>query len=146
MLLSASQAAIQVGKSIPTITRAIKKGKISATKIEGGGYQIDPSELFRVFPEKKNVTVTKTVTSPKMLGSETLQELNTLRAKLEAKDEIMSMKDEMFQDAKYRIEDLERQRDKWQEEAKANRLILEDHRTKAEIKQQGFIARLFRQG
>lgn len=50
MKLSASEAARQTGKSIPTITRAIKSGKISAEKAQKGGYLIDPAELFRAFP------------------------------------------------------------------------------------------------
>lgn len=48
--LSASAAAKAVGKSIPTITRAIKSGRLSAKSLDGGGYEIDPSELFRVYP------------------------------------------------------------------------------------------------
>ena len=43
-------AARHVGKSKPTISKAIKDGKLSATKINGV-YQIDPSELSRVFPD-----------------------------------------------------------------------------------------------
>lgn len=50
MKYSASAAAKATGKSIPTITRAIKKGTISAEKQEGGGYLIEPAELHRVFP------------------------------------------------------------------------------------------------
>lgn len=50
MKLSANEAAKRTGKSVPTITRAIKSGKISAEKSKIGGYLIDPSELFRVFP------------------------------------------------------------------------------------------------
>ena len=42
-------AAKHVGKSKPTISKAIKDGKLSATKVDGV-YQIDPSELSRVFP------------------------------------------------------------------------------------------------
>lgn len=49
MKLSANEAAKRTGKSVPTITRAIKSGKISAERTEAGGYLIDPSELFRVF-------------------------------------------------------------------------------------------------
>lgn len=52
MKLSANEAAKQTGKSVPTITRAIKSGKISAERTENGGYLIDPSELFRVFPAR----------------------------------------------------------------------------------------------
>lgn len=50
MKLSANEAAKRTGKSVPTITRAIKSGKISADRTEAGGYLIDPSEIFRVFP------------------------------------------------------------------------------------------------
>lgn len=50
MKLSASQAAQAVGKSVPTITRAIKSGKLSAKRLPKGGYSIDPSELHRVWP------------------------------------------------------------------------------------------------
>lgn len=50
MKLSASQAAQAVGKSIPTITRAIKSGKISAERLPQGGYAIDAAELHRVWP------------------------------------------------------------------------------------------------
>lgn len=50
MKLSLSAAARESGKSKSTISRAIKKGKLSASKAGGGGYQIDPAELFRVFP------------------------------------------------------------------------------------------------
>lgn len=50
MKLSANEAAKRTGKSVPTITRAVKSGKISAERTEAGGYLIDPSELFRVFP------------------------------------------------------------------------------------------------
>jgi DNA repair ATPase RecN len=42
-------AAKATGKSRTAILRAIKTGKISALKDENGHYQIDPSELFRVY-------------------------------------------------------------------------------------------------
>ena len=50
MRYTAGQAAKATGKSIPTITRAIKKGTISAERTSSGGYLIDPAELHRVFP------------------------------------------------------------------------------------------------
>jgi len=48
--LSLSQAAKETGKSKSTINRAIKTGKLSATRHEDGTYSIAASELFRVFP------------------------------------------------------------------------------------------------
>lgn len=38
------------GLSKTTLHRAIKSGRISATKKEDGSYEIDPAELHRVFP------------------------------------------------------------------------------------------------
>ena len=68
MKLSANEAAKRTGKSIPTITRAIKSGKISAERLDSGGYLIDPSELFRVFPPiTKSNDETPLVTSPETL-------------------------------------------------------------------------------
>ena len=49
MKYSLSEAAKATGKNKTTIQRAIKSGKISATKGEDGSYEIDPSELHRVF-------------------------------------------------------------------------------------------------
>lgn len=50
MKYSLSEAAKATGKNKTTIQRAIKSGKISAGKGDGGSYEIDPSELHRVFP------------------------------------------------------------------------------------------------
>jgi hypothetical protein len=47
--LSLTQAAIATGKSKSTINRAIKSGKLSATRHEDGSYSIDGSELSRAF-------------------------------------------------------------------------------------------------
>jgi len=49
MHLSLGQAAKETGMDKSTISRAIKSGKLSATRQEHGGYAIDPAELFRVF-------------------------------------------------------------------------------------------------
>ena len=51
MKYTLSQAATATGKNKATIQRAIKSGKISAPKNSSGFYEIDPSELHRVFPE-----------------------------------------------------------------------------------------------
>lgn len=54
-MLSMSQAAKQVGVSKATIHRAIKAGKLSATRLDDGSYEIDPAELFRVYPPAKRL-------------------------------------------------------------------------------------------
>lgn len=50
MQYSANQAAELTGKNVATITRAIKSGKLSATKDHSGAWKIDGAELSRVFP------------------------------------------------------------------------------------------------
>jgi excisionase family DNA binding protein len=48
-MLSLGQAARLVRTSKTTLKRAIKDGRLSATRRDDGGYQIDPVELARVY-------------------------------------------------------------------------------------------------
>jgi len=48
-MLTAKQAADHVGKSKATILKAIKTGRLSASKSDDGEWKIDPAELFRVY-------------------------------------------------------------------------------------------------
>lgn len=50
MSWSISQAAREAGLSKSTISRAIKAGRISASRQDDGAYLIEPAELFRVYP------------------------------------------------------------------------------------------------
>lgn len=52
MTLTLRQAAGLTGKSKSTLTRAIKAGRISASRDAEGMYAIDPAELARAFPFK----------------------------------------------------------------------------------------------
>jgi len=55
MELTLSQAAKQANVAKSTISRAIEKGRLSARKDDLGRFQIDTSELFRVFsPQQRN--------------------------------------------------------------------------------------------
>jgi hypothetical protein len=49
--LSLRDAAAAAGASKTSILRAIQSGRMSAPRKDGGGYAIDPAELFRVFPK-----------------------------------------------------------------------------------------------
>jgi excisionase family DNA binding protein len=99
-LLSATQAAKAVGKSVPTITRAIKSGKLSARRLDGGGYEIDTSELFRVW---RAVTDSNSATPP-MLERETPIVDNVLRVKLEVMDERLSDAQATIKDLRDRLD------------------------------------------
>lgn len=48
-MLTAKEAAAAVGMSKNGIIRAIHSGRLSATRNEGGQFEIDPAELFRVY-------------------------------------------------------------------------------------------------
>lgn len=50
MILTLRQAAELTGKSKSTLTRAIKSGRLSASRDEEGMYAIDPAELARAYP------------------------------------------------------------------------------------------------
>lgn len=52
MTLTLRQAAELTGKSKSTLTRAIKTGRLSASRDAKGIYAIDPAELARAFPLK----------------------------------------------------------------------------------------------
>ena len=48
-MLNLSEAARDSGQSKSAIWRAVKSGRLSATRTYTGDYQIDPAELHRVF-------------------------------------------------------------------------------------------------
>jgi hypothetical protein len=50
MSYTLGEAAIACGKSKSTISKAIKAGKISAEKNDHGTFEIEASELHRVYP------------------------------------------------------------------------------------------------
>ena len=50
-LLTLGEASKLTGKSKPTISKAVKDGKISGNKVDGV-FQIEVSELLRVYPAK----------------------------------------------------------------------------------------------
>lgn len=53
-MLTLGQAAKETGLSKTAIARAIKSGRLTATRGESGEYRIDPAELFRVYPVTGN--------------------------------------------------------------------------------------------
>lgn len=120
MKLSASQAAKKVGKSVPTITRAIKKGKLTANPRDGGGWIIDAAELFRVWPAVSD----ETDATPTMLRSETPIENSTLEREVEL---LREMLDETKAD-----------RDSWKEQAQKITALVEDQ----SARKKGFWSRL----
>src|SRR3954464_9102428 len=115
MAYTLGTAAKATGRGKTTIYRAIKSGKISATRHEDGSYTIDPAELHRVFPPAPIGTVSKPVSDGGVRQSETpsetpgTPELTIRNAQLEA--EILGLK-ELLRHHREQIENMMRmQRD-----------------------------------
>lgn len=103
MLLTLGKAALEVGKSKPTILKALKTGRLSGVKV-GPEWQIESSELFRVYPPTAKVNDN---TSHQVNPPENPIEIAVLQAKLDA--------------AHQQIEDLKEDREHWRQQA--NRLL-----------------------
>ena len=120
MGLTIGEAAQQTGKSKSTLSRAIKQGKISASRNDDGSFSIEPAELFRAYERVRDATnathkdATSDTPRNTIATPEKDIEIATLRAELAAaKDKIDDLKS--FADTI--IED----RDHWRQQA--NRLL-----------------------
>lgn len=69
--LTLNQAAREAGRSKATLLEAIRGGRLSAPKDELGRYQIDPAELFRVYPPTGRRPDAETATDPMPPTTET---------------------------------------------------------------------------
>lgn len=116
-MIGLSEAAKQTGKRRQTIHKAIKEGRISASKGVNGEWEIDPAELFRVYSPVSQVDINE---RPQVdaglhsMDSVLQREVDVLRERLTEKDTL--------------IEDLRRDRDEWRRQAT---LLLTDQRPKA---------------
>lgn len=106
--LSLRQAAVEVGASKSTILRAIQSGRLSATRTDDGGYDIAPSELFRVYPPKPQRTEEPSV------DQDTPLNLHVKCAELEAN--LNALKEILAAERERRIS-VEQDRDRWADQA-----------------------------
>lgn len=124
-MLTLGQAAKETGLSKPSISKAIKTGRLSAVKTENGEYQIDPVELFRVYP----------VTSkPKAdtLQKETLGLPNGLQAALDAMRELLGQVEGERDDLRRRLDEEAADRRASAEEVRRLTLLI-THQPKSEL-------------
>ena len=120
MGLSAREAAKAAGKAVTTITRAIESGKLSAQRTDGGGYDIEPAELFRAFPK---------------ISSATPQELQHATREDTGENKALQREVELLREA---LSDARQERDRWRD--MADRLAISPPAPSP--KQQGFWQRL----
>jgi hypothetical protein len=91
-MLSPGEAAKQVGRTRQSLMKAIRDGRLSATRDADGRWQIDPAELFRVYPPAQPTP-----------AADSTADTDSLRA------QIALLKD--------MVEDLRADRDRWREQA-----------------------------
>lgn len=101
------QAVEQSKKAKSTILDAIRNGKLSANKDENGRYQIDPSELFRVYPPTNNRSDEKTTFDQKNEHSDHA----ILELKIENLTQQLERERELNKDLSKRFESLENRLD-----------------------------------
>ncbi len=118
--LSLREAAQHTGTSKSTILRAIQSGRLSAPRTDIGGYDIDPAELFRVYPPSPTGTVPDH-SGPRNEGhgaaSKTQQDATEIRirnAGLEA--EVKALR-EMVEEQRRRADEMREDRDSWRGQA-----------------------------
>lgn len=124
-MLTLGQAARLTGTSKTTLTRAIKAGRLSATRHDDGSYGIDPSDLARVYdiiheiPATSSATgaVVHQATPPRDHGA--TPETPALQAEIEGlRAQLALMRDQLA--------DVKDQRDGWRRQAET--LLLQDQR------------------
>ncbi|WP_062224522.1 hypothetical protein [Aureimonas sp. D3] len=123
MKLTLRQAAAEVGRSKSTLLRSIQSGRLSAERQDDGGYLIHPAELFRVYEPRTDAV---THDAPPEIVSENA----TLKAQLEAVQEVVRRLDAQIADMKEDREDLRKDRDHWRAQADAAQRFLTDERAK----------------
>lgn len=124
MSYSLSEAARVTGKNKSTILRAIKSGRISATKHDDGSYSIEPVELDRVFP-LVNLDMDATGGAP-VATQQFATPRNPQAQPLEVAllEERLRSREERIRDLESQLEDTREQRDRWQDEASYLRKLL----------------------
>ncbi|WP_375493344.1 hypothetical protein [uncultured Nostoc sp.] len=144
------EAAKVTGVSKTTLFKAIKSGKISYLNKTSSGYEIDPSELHRVFPpiatksllessDKNDKEQSRTADNTKVNNS-SQAEIDLLKQVLEHERNNFERDRERLQRdnenianlLKTQISDLQKDRDQWRQQAQQVTYLLEDKRDKKE--------------
>src|SRR5215212_8730622 len=102
--ISLREAAEQTGLSKSTLFRAIRAGRLSATRTEDGQFLIDPSELFRVYEPKTQGDAATCVETRTMVHHATVDQMVEMRvrnAQLESEIKVMR---EMLDEARRHAE------------------------------------------
>ena len=120
MSLSLAEAAAATGTNRTTILRAIKVGKVSASRDAHGNWVVEPAELHRVYPPVEQRT----------LGNRNATHYRAQIAEAAQAAQIAALR-ETADLMRAQLEDVRRDRDRWRDQAQAVTRQLADARTPA---------------
>lgn len=121
--LSLNKAAKEASVAKSTLLDALNSGRMSAGKNDKGHWQIDPSELFRVFPKTGHAEQGE----PKPTPSSSLQKT--------AENGALEVEVKMLREM---LEETRADRDSWKDQAQKITALIEDQ----SARKKGFWARL----
>lgn len=101
------EAAKATGKSKATLSKAVKSGRLSATRLEDGSFSIEPVELHRVYPILSETLTGKREETPEetVPNGENPLRIRELEVRLEVMQE--------------RLDEVREDRDKWRVQAQS---------------------------
>lgn len=144
-MLTLGEAAKEVGKSKTTLTRAINAGRLSAKRLDDGSYQIDPSELFRVYDLATPETVAQPSNGEVRDPAETPDNSKVVEMLREQIELIQTERERERRQLTDRIDELNQEREDWKTQA-SNQTLLLKHEQDVRIEEQGgrgWFARIF---
>lgn len=117
--MTLSQAAKASGKSKSTLSRAIKTGRLSATRLEDGNFSIDPAELFRAYPATPSNPYDERPTERNAtpVAAEMQSRISMLELLLEKEREAVTREREIAAREREIATDLQEDRDRWRQQA-----------------------------
>lgn len=122
-MLTLGQASKATGISKTAIARAASKGRLSASRNELGEYQIDPAELFRVYPPKGSE-------DSQAKQDETPKDSSGLQAQIEILRELVRQIESERDDLRERLDRSEQEASTANAEARRLTLMITDQRQK----------------
>jgi len=147
--LTLSEATKAAKKAKSTILEAIKSGKLSAAKDENGRYQIDPAELYRVYPVDHSADRTENQNRPDDEPEKTaflLEKIRHLEEQLEKaeaeRERERAQLQAQIKREQAQIEREQEQADHWRQQA--TNLLTHQPDAKPEPTKSGLLQKLFR--
>lgn len=125
--VSLNKASKETGVPLVTLSRWVKKGRISAEKQDSGGYLMDTSEYTRITDLKKSSPNMKRSTKHTMVENETPNEIGALHVETNLLREIIDSKDKVIEDLRNQRDDLSHKLDTAQETVTRQTYLLEHH-------------------